>query len=640
MCGICGVFNLSIAIEAPEEDELGKMVSSLHHRGPDEQGTYVTDDAGLANARLSIIDLPGGTQPIWNEDHTVCVVFNGEIYNHEELRGELGRRGHKFSTRADTEVIVHLYEEYGELFAKQLNGMFAIALWDERNKKGLLVRDRIGIKPLYCAQHKDRILFASEIKGILAYPGFSRQLSRQGLDSYLSLRYVPDDQSIFDGISKLLPGHLAVCSVEDGTFDSDPFWELTAPDPTGKERDERRAEEELFELLKDAVKIRLMSDVPFGAFLSGGLDSSGIVGLMSQLLDGPVKTFSIGFSEMPGLDETSQASEVAEFCTTEHRKIDCTADRVEMLPQLLSHFDEPFADPIIVPTHQLSELARDHVKVVLSGEGADELFGGYARFRREQIVSAVAEMSRGARRPLAALLSRLPGIAALDELKRIGNLLKSSQAARFASWVIAFDDSEKTRLYREGECPTAITDVVEIYERYASEIGGNTLDKMMYSEVKLRLPECMLSRTDRMTMAVSLEGRTPFLDHRVVECAMRLDSSLKMRRGEEKYILRRALARVVPPSILKRKKQGLAVPFAQWTKHGIEGHIRRVLSKKSVEKRGLFEGSYVQDLLNHWGPRAARHSQLIWSLFCLELWFRLYIDTPTLDPQTPLSEVA
>ena len=629
-------------MEAPAESELNMMVSALHHRGPDEQGVYSTVGAGLANARLSIIDLPGGTQPIWNEEHTVCVVFNGEIYNHEELRSELTRCGHEFSTRSDTEVIVHLYEEYGEQFARQLNGMFAIALWDERIKKGLLVRDRIGIKPLYYARYKGRILFASEIKGILAYPGFPRELSAQGLDSYLSLRYVPDDQSIFDGVSKLRPGQLAVCGA-DGTFDLVSYWELSAEVPAKKEQDEGKAEEELFEIIKDAVKIRLMSDVPFGAFLSGGLDSSGIVGLMSQLLEDRVKTFSIGFSEMPGLDERSHSREVAEACHTEHWEVDCTADRIEKLPLLLSHFDEPFADPIIVPTHQLAELAREHVKVVLSGEGADELFGGYARFRREKILSNLASMPRAVRTPLAAILARLPDITALNELRRVGSLLKSSQAERFASWVTAFDDTEKGRLYRSADGRVGTSPVGgagEIYERYAHEIDGDALEKMMYCEVKIRLPECMLSRTDRMTMAVSLEGRTPFLDHRVVECAMRLDSSMKVGRGEEKYILRRALGRVVPPSILERKKQGLAVPFAQWTKYGIEAQIRRVLSAESVGRRGLFEVSYVQDLLDRWGSHAARHSQLIWSLFCLELWFRLYMDSPALDPHTPLSAVA
>ena len=338
------------------------------------------------------------------------------------------------------------------------------------------------------------------------------------------------------------------------------------------------------------------------------------------------------------VDERSHAVTAAQSSGTEHWEIDCTADRVEQLPLLLSHFDEPFADPIIVPTHQLSVFAREHVKVVLTGEGADELFGGYARFRREHLVSRIAQLPPALRRSLAALLTHLPNNAHFDELRRAGHMLKTGTAERFAAWVTAFDALETSRLY--GGARETESRAVETYGCYMREADGDILARMMYSEVKIRLPECMLSRTDRMTMAASLEGRTPFLDHRIVEWAMGLPSSMKIRGNEEKYILRRALGRVVPQSILDRRKQGLAVPFAQWTRYGIEKHIRRILSTERVNERGLFHPPYVARLLDHWGPQAARHSQLIWSLFCLELWFRLYVDEPALDPQTPLSAVA
>ena len=620
---------------------LAAMAERLRHRGPDEKGSYLAPGVGLANSRLSIIDLHGGSQPIWNEDRTVCVVFNGEIYNHLELRNELSKCGHRFVTSSDTEVLVHLYEEYGQRFVTQLNGMFAVAVWDARQKTGLLARDRIGIKPLYHANLDGRVLFASEIKSILEFPGFGREVNHAGLDQYLTLRYLPGEVTMFTGIKKLLPGHMAAFDGSGGSFEVSRYWDPPAVGVGTGRTNEREVVGELQELLRDAVRLRLMSDVPFGAFLSGGLDSSGIVALMAQEMSDPVKTFSIGFSEMARLDERKHARLVADKFGTHHREVDCTAERVELLPKLLYHFDEPFADPIIVPTYQLSQLAREHVKVVLTGEGADELFGGYSRFSYDRLARGLAQLPEPLRRMMSSLSRGIPATGPRDQLQRLLRMSRLSGPERFTEWVSAFGHSERARLYNPDVLEALDGKAVRLYERYAAELNGAPdVEQMLYCDLKIRLPECMLSRTDRMTMAVSLEGRTPFLDHRFVERVLTLPHQLKMRRGTEKYILRRVLARLLPRAIVKRKKQGLAVPFAIWTKYGIEKHIRRILSKESVARRSLFDPHYVQTLLNNWGPLASRHSQLVWSLLCLELWFRMYMDSPGLDPETPLSHVA
>ena len=638
MCGIAGVIQLDGSYT--DDGGLDRMAQSLLHRGPDAVATHIDTGGGIANCRLSVIDVEGGRQPAVSEDGAVRVVFNGEIYNHAELRDDLEAAGHRLASHSDTEVLVHLYEEHGDEMLTHLNGMFAFAIRDTRTGQWLLARDRVGIKPLFYTRRGDRLYFGSEIKSILAVID-TVEVDEEALELYLSLRYLPSPWTMFKGIRRLPPG----CALHvdgrngkgDGSVREWTYWEpWRSSRPDVGEISAQRAAEEVRELLSDSVRRRLMSDVPFGAFLSGGLDSSGVVALMGQHMDEPVQTFSIGFSEEARVDERAHARAVAEHCSTLHREVDCTAERVDLLPQLLHHFDEPFADPIIVPTHQVSALAREHVKVVLTGEGADELFGGYTRYVRDGSIRRMRALPGGLRSILAAAGQQ---VAPSHSLTRALRMSMQSTPERALSWVSAFDDGELAAVRTAPPTGAAL----RLYEQIASEAPiGNDLETLMFCEQRLRLPECMLARTDRMTMAVSLEGRTPFLDHRLVEYAMWLPHRLKVNKGEEKVVLKKALAPLLPASTTRRRKQGLAVPFAQWTRYGVEASIRRVLSLQRVEARGLFRSKAVSNLLDHWGAHSSRQSQQVWSLLCLELWFRLYVDggSERLSPNTPLSEIA
>ena len=639
MCGICGFFRLHGSSPQDADEELvQKMVGTLYHRGPDESGQLSRDGVALANARLSIIDVAHGHQPARNEANSVHVVFNGEIYNQAELRSELAHRGHRFASLADTEILAHLYEEKGIDFLQELNGMFAIALWDEAEHRLILARDRLGIKPLFYTEVGGRLVFGSELKAILALPGMRTEADAAAIDQFLSLRYSGGAQTLVKGVYKLLPGQALIADSKGGTWSLVNYWEPWKESSRPQSTSVDAAAERVRELLDDSVRMRLMSDVPFGAFLSGGLDSSGIVALMARHMEEPVETFSIRFSEEPRLDEGAHARLVSEHCGTNHHEVDCTADRVELLPKLLSHFDEPFADPIIVPTHQVSESAREHVKVILTGEGADELFGGYTRFVNDAQIRRFARLPAFVRSAMGAIASRVP---AAHSLQRALLLAQQPASRRALTWIEAFDSNERRSMCVDQ---TAVGVGAErLYEDCALDApGSHPLEQLLFCEMRLRLPDCMLTRTDRMTMAVSLEGRTPFLDHRLVEEAMWMPHRFKVDGSNEKDVLKRALAPLLPAAIPRRKKQGLAVPFALWTRHGVEASIRRILSPESVSRRGLFRADYVAQLLECWGPHAARHSQLVWSLLCLELWFRMYVDTGSqrLDPATPLSQVA
>ena len=643
MCGICGFATLGHRSGDDLRDQrleearvlVSAMARQIEHRGPDELGVHVDAGGGMSNCRLSIIDVAGGQQPIVSEDGAVRVVFNGEIYNHVQLRQDLQAAGHTMASQADSEVLVHLYEEHGDQMLNHLNGMFAFAIQDTRSNRWLLARDRVGIKPLFYARHENRVYFGSEIKAILAAID-SVEVDEEALELYLSLRYLPSPWTMFKGIRRLSPGTALGIEAGGNKIHEWSYWEPWRSPPAGRDVGAQEAADDVRELLSDAVRLRLMSDVPFGAFLSGGLDSSGVVALMAQHMDESVQTFSIGFSEDARVDERAHARAVSDHCGTNHREVDCTADRVVSLPNLLHHFDEPFADPIIVPTHQVSQLAREHVKVVLTGEGADELFGGYTRYVRDRSIQRLQYLPSPLRSLLAAAGQQIaPGHA----VSRALNMSMQSVPGRALSWVSAFEDEELRQV--RSIPPTGAA--LRLYEQIAAEAPrGNDLETLMFCEQRLRLPECMLARTDRMSMAVSLEARTPFLDHRLVEYVMWLPHRLKVDAGEEKVVLKKALAPLLPEATTKRRKQGLAVPFAQWTRHGVESSIRRVLAPERVASRGLFQPQAVTRLLDHWGAHASRQSQQVWSLLCLELWFRLYVDGPTgrLSEMTPLSEIA
>lgn len=638
MCGICGFVRLNGILEY-SRSALDSMSKNLVHRGPDSQGMHIDEFVALANTRLSIVDVRGGGQPKYNESGDVCVVHNGEIYNHRQLRRDLEKSGHTFKSECDTEVIVHGYEESGFDFLKTMNGMFAIALWDRSDRRGMLIRDRLGIKPLYYARVGDYLVFGSEIKALLSFPGMASEIDLEALDLYLTLRYVAGTHSIFKGISKLAPGHALTFDMKTGGVQIVPYWNptnFTAPEYS----DDSQAVEELLDLLQDSVGMRLMSDVPFGAFLSGGVDSSAVVAVMSEKMKDPVKSFSIGFSEEPRLDERSFAQTVAESCGTEHRNVNCTANEVENLPRLLYHFDEPFADPIIVPFFEVAKLASKHVKVVLTGEGADEVFGGYTRYVSDASVRRLGR-TPGFVRGLVSSLSRHIGFGGFgQQVSQAVEMAEMPAYARYLRWVTAFTREERLSLLLPDFHRIVGDGAEQLYMQLANEREWDSdTNEMMYVELKTRLPECMLARTDRISMAVSLEARTPFLDHRLVEWALKIPADRKVRGRQEKFLLKEAVKPLLPTSVTRRGKQGLAVPFALWTRFGIGQEIERILSKKAMSRRGIFNPDYVQELLSHWSPREARHSQLIWSLLCFELWCRIYLDRD-LDPATPLSEVA
>ena len=638
MCGICGFVCLNGKMEY-STNVLDSMSKNLIHRGPDSHGMHIDQNVALANTRLSIVDVEGGGQPKYSENGDVCAVHNGEIYNHRLIRENLEKGGHTFNSDCDTEVIVHGYEEMGFDFVQSLNGMFAIALWDRSEGRGMLIRDRLGIKPLYYARLDNYLVFGSEIKAMLSFPGMGKEIDMEALDLYLTLRYVAGTHSMFKGISKLSPGHALTFDVNTGEIQIAPYW-----NPAGyaehEPADESQEVEELLELIQDSVGMRLMSDVPFGAFLSGGVDSSAVVAAMSQLMEEPVKSFSIGFSEDPRLDERSFAQIVAQSCGTEHRNVNCTASRVENLPRLLYHFDEPFADPIIVPFFEVAELASKHVKVVLTGEGADEVFGGYTRYVSDASVRRLGR-TPGFVRGIVGLLGRNIGFGGFgQQVSQAVEMAEMPAYARYLRWVTAFTREERLKLLLPDFHRIVGDGAEQMYMKLADEQEWDSdTNEMMYVELKSRLPECMLARTDRITMAVSLEARTPFLDHRLVEWALKLPADRKVRGRQEKVLLKEAVKPMLPASVTRRRKQGLAVPFALWTRFGIGKEIERILSKKAVRRRGILDPDYVQNLLSHWSPSEARHSQLIWSLLCFELWCRMYLDGD-LDPCTPLSEVA
>lgn len=605
MCGICGIFGLD------DKDLIKRMCQVLTHRGPDDDGFFFDENLGLGHRRLSIIDLAGGRQPIYNEDENICTIYNGEIYNFYELRNDLEKKGHRFNTNTDTEVIVHLYEEYGVLFVKKLRGMFAIALWDAEKKSLLLVRDPIGIKPLYYAFLDHVLIFASEIKAILECSAVKRKLNAVSLDRYLTYRYVPGPSTMFEGIYRLMPGHLMLCSKNDRKIVK--YWDVP-PQSIGV-GDEEYYTSMLIKMLKENVEMELISDVPLGAYLSGGIDSSIIVALMSRTMDQPVKTFSVGFGAGEPIDELESARLVSEHLGTDHHEIIARSEDVEkLLPRIIWHLDEPIVDPAIFPTYLLSELASRHVKVVLTGEGADELFAGYSDYRTRIKGEKVRHILPAAVRRTAAGL--------FNKSSNSGINLYAHQMLDDVDdhilWGELFDNEEKKELYVDFKVEK--TPAAGYFKGYA----GDTLSKMLYADIKTWLPDDLLVKVDKMTMANSIEARVPYLDHTLVEFAMNIPHHLKIKKGVEKYILRRASEDLLPKATLRRKKHGFTVPINDWITKSLETMISNTLSESNIKKRDYFRYNRVKHIIEH--ASNPRYSHQLWSLFTLELWHKIYID--------------
>ncbi len=631
MCGICGIINLTLEPVAHRE-RIDRMSARLEHRGPDSHGKFEAPHLALAIRRLSIIDLQTGDQPLSSEAGDVTLVFNGEIYNYQELRQELVRRGHRFKTKSDGEVIVHLYEDQGPDFVQALNGMFAIALWDDRAKRLVLARDRAGEKPLYYWHRDHTLVFASEIKALFEYPGIGRSLDPDAVAQYFFYGYFPAPRSIYAEIKKLPAAHRLVA--ERGQITIQPFWRLQDHlRPPGRPRVNRSEEQglqaELRERLRQAALSRLVSDVPLGVFLSGGIDSSLIVATMSELTPGNVNTFSVAFQEET-FNEEPHADLVARHFHTRHHVLTVDAQALrEALLSLACHLDEPIGDPAVVPTFLLSRFARAHIKVALSGEGSDELFGGYPTYLGAQLAEYYLRLPRFLRRGVLGRLARLLPVSSGAVpvglfLRRFLAEVERDPAERHLVWFGMFSPAELDQLLlpeRNGAAPPAtriFSPLARVLERARFE---GTLAEALYLDFRTYLEDNLLVKIDRASMACSLELRAPFLDHRLVEFAAALPAALKVRHFQLKHILKKAVEEWLPRKTVYRQKRGFSVPIAQWMRQDLRPLLEENLGEERLKRQGLFNASFVRRLLNeHWSGQAD-HRKGLWTLLCFQLWY-------------------
>ena len=618
MCGIVGVAGVS------DEKLVRRMAGTIIHRGPDGEGYFVGDGVSLGVRRLAIIDLPGSNQPIWNENRTIVTVFNGEIYNYKELRHFLEKKGHVLRTAGDTEVLVHLYEEYGEAGVHLLRGMFAYAIWDVQRRRLVLTRDRLGIKPLYYTESGGRLIFGSEIKSILAIPGVPREADHGALGVYLTLQYVPGPRTMLRGIYKLPPGHLLVW--QDGQTAVRQYWDVVMVEGDRKATEETAAEE-FQALLQETVDIHRISDVPIGVLLSGGIDSSTVVAELTQIGERPT-TFTVGFQTGEGINEIEEARLVARHFDTDHHEIVTGPSIAEAIPRIVWYMDEPVADPAAVPTYFICQLASESVKVLLSGEGGDELLGGYPRYRWLDFGEGLRRISPGwllatARGALGLLTSegRL--------LSRLSTLLGSAPLEdRHLEWVGNMDEPLKSRLLTttqgDGQGSNGAAPLVrELMARIGME---DAIPGLMYVDFKTWLPDNILTKTDRMSMAVSVEARVPLLDHRVVEFVAGLPQQVKIRNFGTKRLLRQAMKGILPARTLQRPKQAFQVPLRTWFAGPLRELLWDTLTASRAMQRGSFRSSVVAELLAEQAKGRRDRSRALWTLFWLELWTRQFVD--------------
>ena len=626
MCGIAGKFNFDGA-NPIDRGRLTAMTSVIAHRGPDAAGFYVGNGIGLGHRRLSIIDLAGGHQPLANEDHTVWVVFNGEIYNFAEIRSELLAFGHRFRTHSDTEVIVHAYEQWGERSVDRFRGMFAFALWDEPKRRLLLGRDRLGVKPLYYCMGESGVTFGSEIKALLEDPDVPRGWSVEALDAYLALQYVPGPRTIYRAVHKLPPGHLLVAECDSVQIKR--YWDLEFSgdgDPT-READYLNR---LDALVNESVRLRLVSDVPLGAFLSGGIDSSAVVAAMAEVCRGRVVTTSVGFNEQ-AFNELEYARTVARHLDVEqHEQIVHAGDHeiVDLLPKLAWHLDEPFADSSAVPTYYVSKAARQHVTVALSGDGGDELWAGYRRHRVERSeLMARRWLGPAGGRLAGRIAGRMPlGLKGVRSMRHLA-LTPADACARKHGYG-QFESDAREALYSHDfaaqvrHCDPLLT----LRRAYESCESSDPLDRALYADVKTYLVDDIMTKVDKMSMAVSLESREPLLDHRLLEFAATVPSSLKLKNGQGKYLLRRLLERRVPKAIVDRPKQGFEAPIGQWLRGPLAPMVDELLTDGRLRERGIFDDRGVAAVWRQHRTGERDHRHRLWSLVMLELWFREFVD--------------
>ncbi|HTS05629.1 MAG TPA: asparagine synthase (glutamine-hydrolyzing), partial [Candidatus Eisenbacteria bacterium] len=626
MCGICGKLNFD-RDERIDPDLIQSMMDAIQHRGPDDQGTFLRGQVALGHCRLSIIDLNTGHQPLSNEDGSVWIVFNGEIYNYRELRAFLLSKGHAFRTQTDTEVIVHLYEELGPGCLDKLRGMFAFAIWDERARSLFLARDRVGIKPVYYCQTDHSLVFASEIKAILADPAVERQIAPDMIDRFLTFFYLPGEETLLKNVSKLAPGHYLL--LKNGKPEIRQYWDLSFSKPAARPS-RKHAEAQLVELLSETVERHMIADVPVGVLLSGGVDSTAVLSFAVENTNKSVSSYTVGFSEDGVADERSYARLAARTFATQHHDMTITAaDFSSFMPAYVWHMEEPVCEPPAIALYYVSKLAKSHVKVLLSGEGGDEAFAGYSNYRNLLWLERIKHR-----------LSSLRGAAAWG-LSFADSMVQSRRMTAYVPLVSAdFPDYYYSRtsnpfrsrqnglgkLYSEDFARSIDREAaVEPVRRLHAHVRNqNTLDAMLYIDAKSWLPDDLLLKADKMTMANSLELRVPLLDHKVLEFAAALPTELKVRGFTTKYLAKKALRSRVPRAILDRPKAGFPVPYESWLRKELSGWVREILLDRVTTNRGYFVTSAVQDLLARSEAKGG-YSKEIFSLVALELWHRAFM---------------
>lgn len=623
MCGISGILHFDYSKKIRPE-LLTRMNQTMVHRGPDDSGIYQNGSVGFGHRRLSIIDLDTGHQPMYNEDASICIVFNGEIYNHEELRKELQAKGHQFRTRSDTEAIIHCYEEYSFACINRLRGMFAFAIWDANQRKLLLARDRLGIKPLYYYSDQNSLIFASEIKAIMASGYLKPEVNLGAIDAYLTLGYVPGPETFFKNIYKLLPGHILY--TRNGHIRFEEYWDFD--NVSSHVMSESECCERIRELLHECVGMRLMSDVPLGAFLSGGVDSSSVVAAMAQETD-RVETFSIGYQDAEEESELEYARLVARrFGTKHHEFILEPKDFFKSIPELLLHLEEPIVEPAAIALFHISRLAREHVTVLLSGEGADEIFGGYAIYRKMQILTRIRQImplvhNRFIMKVLSSFLN--PDQSPQKHL----DWLRLPLEERYLGVSCDVTASIKQKLYSEDLKAIGQQNsiVEEAFRRnYGKVQYRDALGKMLYVDTKIWLPDDLLTKADKMTMATSVELRVPFLDNKFVEFAASVPSALKIKGRTSKYIFKKAMEGILPDTIIYRKKRGFPVPINQWLGSDLYAQAAGILLDPGSLQRGYFNEVHLSQMLNQQKRGRTDLSRRIFSLLVLELWHQAFID--------------
>jgi asparagine synthase (glutamine-hydrolysing) len=634
MCGIGGFLAFGTAAEADLEARLWRMVALLRHRGPDDEGVWTDGRVGLAHTRLSIIDTsPAGHQPMASADGAVWITFNGEIYNFTEIGRELEARGYRFRGRSDTEILVNGWHAWGPRVFGRLRGMFALALWDRRSRQLVLARDRLGKKPLYWAQTRSGLVFGSEIKALLTWPDLPRTPDLAAIDRYLSLQYVPAPQTAFEGVRKLPAAHyLAFTAVHGAIATAEPvrYWHLPVPQAAARPRPPAELRNELTALLEESVRYRLVADVPLGAFLSGGIDSSAVVAMMARAGGGRIKTFSIGFTARE-YDEVRYARIVAERYGTDHQECVVEPDAVAVLPRLVWHYGEPFADPSAIPTYCVAELARRSVTVALTGDGGDECFLGYNRYRAMRHLAQLDRRPRWRRIGLErALALAPPALERRFRLSRIREALRAADdrpAQRYAPTVAFFGDDDKEAGYGEALRDRLGESVFDVLAPYFAETG-NLVAGANRADIHTYLPDDLMVKVDVATMAHGLEARSPLLDHVLIEWAARVPTEAKLARGVTKALFRSAMRPHLPRAILTRPKRGFGCPVDHWFRGTLRELAYDTLLSRAAEERGLFRPGYVRRLLDeHCAARRNHHTRL-WALLMLELWFRMWIDPP------------